>query len=169
MTEQWKAICGYGNRYEVSDQGRIRAVAYMQPYNHWRTGKRLYRRKKEHFITTPVINSGYQVAWLSHEYKTKPQLVHRLVAEAFVPKNSGAVVNHINGVKTDNRASNLEWVTDAQNKIHAVDLGLNTQAIAVCDPQTGATYPSIARAARLARVSTRTVRRSFAKVARCPA
>lgn len=166
MTEVWKPIAGYGDRYEISDQGRVRAVPYLQPYNHWRTGERHFRRTKMKMKATPIINSGYQVVWLSHEYEVRPQLVHRLVAEAFVPSGSGFVVNHKNGVKTDNRASNLEWVTDADNKNHAVDLGLNTQAIAVKHPATGRTYPSMTRAAREAGVCHRTVRNTFERVLR---
>ena len=51
--------------------------------------------------------------------------VHRLVANAFVPKRKGKPnINHINGIKTDNPASNLKWCSQSKNHIHAFKTGL---------------------------------------------
>jgi hypothetical protein len=51
--------------------------------------------------------------------------IHRLVAECHIPNpNNYPQINHINGNKSDNSVKNLEWCTNSQNQIHAIDSGL---------------------------------------------
>ena len=69
---------------------------------------------------TPCRNSrGYMQVVLCKDLKYKNYTIHRLVAEAYVDNvNNYKMVNHINGIKADNRIENLEWVTASQNIQH---------------------------------------------------
>jgi hypothetical protein len=70
---------------------------------------------------------GYRMVTLRNNGKQVQRFVHRLVAQYFVDGfSSGLQVNHIDGVKTNNAASNLEWVTAKENLRHAVRSGLWT-------------------------------------------
>lgn len=70
-------------------------------------------------------DTGYLVISLWKNNVGKTYNIHRLVAEAFVPNTEDKpVVNHKNGIKTDNTVNNLEWVTKLENEQHARDMGL---------------------------------------------
>ena len=74
----------------------------------------------------PNKNTGYHTVVLrSINYKTKALYVHRLVAGAYIPNpKNKPQVNHIDGDKSNNHVSNLEWVTQKENMKHAKDIGL---------------------------------------------
>lgn len=70
-------------------------------------------------------NVGYARVTLSENGKLKREAVHRIVAKHYIPNpDNSKFVNHKNGVKTDNRVENLEWVTCQENTVHAFDTGL---------------------------------------------
>lgn len=72
------------------------------------------------------IKNGYHLICVSGVWKP----IHRYVADTFIPKVEGKTyVNHINGIKSDNRVQNLEWCTHAENMQHARDTGLWTPQV----------------------------------------
>lgn len=99
--------------------------------------------------------NGYMSFCVKINGKYKRYSVHRLVATAFYGKNNGMVVNHINGIRSDNRIDNLEFITQADNVKHAFKTGLNDitkqhKKVARIDPisnEITATYDSIKEAA----------------------
>ena len=104
-------------RYEVSNLGRVRNA---------RTGWVLKQSKNDW---------GYLKVDLCYQGQQKTCKVHTLVATAFVEGwREGLQVNHKNGVKTDNRAENLEWVTSSENHRHSRNvLLLEVKPVALLD------------------------------------
>lgn len=112
--EEWRSVVGLDGRYEVSSMGRLRSVG---------TRKRGpgYDGDGHYYFTLASRVSGYPVAGLTVNGKTRQYYVHSMVAEAFLcPRPDGLHANHKNLDRTDNRACNLEWVTPRQNAIHGL-------------------------------------------------
>lgn len=101
----WKVIEGFP-RYEVSNQGEIRIINYRNLGY-----PRILKTRKSH--------NGYDIVNLYNDGKMKTVKVHRTVAIAFIPNPENKLrVNHINERKDDNRAENLNWMTDEENANH---------------------------------------------------
>lgn len=102
--EKWVDIKGYEGLYMISDQGNIKALPKYVPYTH-ANGKQCYRAAKEQIMVPHDNGNGYQYITLRKNKVRKNYYVHRLVAEAFCEHPAGCdYVDHINNVKTDNRA-----------------------------------------------------------------
>lgn len=110
QNEEWKPIPGMNGEYEVSDQGHVRSL----------------KSGKVHILTPKMNNSGYfRVAITLNGIRCR-KYIHHLVALAYIGERPAKHdVNHINGVKTDNRPENLNYLTRAENMKHAREHGLH--------------------------------------------
>lgn len=100
------AFVGYSN-YAVTEDGKV------------------FSFNSNSFKLLKEDKSGYMRVYLSSNSKKKWFLVHRLVAQAFIPNpENKKTVNHIDGNKKNNHVSNLEWNTYSENLNHAIDIGL---------------------------------------------
>lgn len=122
MNEVWKDVVGYEGLYEVSDLGNIRSKSRTI---HIVQSNREYDLVTEGKLLKPQpFRDGYVGVWLYGKGTTgnkngKLYSVHRLVAKAFHDNpNDYPEVNHINEIKTDNRACNLEWCSHKVNCCH---------------------------------------------------
>lgn len=102
-----KPIAHFENRYEVSNTGSVLSL------------------KTNEFLT-PILNpNGYFKVSLSKNGEHQQLLVHRLVALHYLPNPyQHNYVNHLDGVKTNNDFTNLEWCTSEHNAQHALETGL---------------------------------------------
>jgi hypothetical protein len=116
--EVWKNIIGFEGYYEISNLGEVRSIFY----NKGKLNSKLKQTNR---------NNGYMFVILYKNGVKHNKNIHRLVAESFIlnPEKKEQV-NHINGIKSDNKVENLEWNTMSENMIHAFKNGLMNQS---CD------------------------------------
>jgi hypothetical protein len=100
----------FNGKYEISNTGQVRRI---------KSGR----------ILKPSVTKGYLRLTLSNGPFRVNKNVHSLVAEAFIgEKPNGLIINHINGIKTDNRIENLEYVTYKHNRLHAIKNNLSSES-----------------------------------------
>lgn len=154
--EIWKDVVGYENHYSVSNTGIVKSKLRMVEKEN---RERQFVNTSEK-ILKQAIKQGYSRVSLSKKGKVKEFRVHRLVAIAFIPNpENKKEVNHINGIKNDNRVENLSWCTPAENIKHAWDKGLTKRRFNSSDSKKVMKmsidgedleeYPSVAEAMRL--------------------
>lgn len=111
LQEEWRPVPGFEEFYEVSDAGQIRRLPELR-------------------VLKPHVPPGrYAGVTLTGGGKRERWYVHRLVATAFL-EGSGEVVRHLNHVRTDNRAANLAWGSQADNIRDAMRAGRNAVGMA---------------------------------------
>lgn len=130
IMEEWKFIPGYENMYLASNLGNVKSLQKRT-----RSGTRV--------LKSTISNAGYMLIDLVKDSKVKKHSVHRLVALSFIPNpENKSQVNHINGIKTDNRSENLEWNTRSENQLHSIEIGLRT-TVGVKNSQVKLTEDSV--------------------------
>lgn len=117
IQEEWIPCPDYEESYQVSNFGRVRSVDRI-------SGSRRGITKGKLLVQT-LNRKRYLEVRLFKNSKSVFKIVHRLVAKAFIPNlNNLKQVNHIDGIKSNNKVDNLEWTTNSENQKHAYKLGL---------------------------------------------
>lgn len=112
--EIWKDIDGYEGLYQVSNLGRIKSFVKWDVYNKYHYEERILKPFKN--------NKGYLEISLVKDKTRSNKFIHRLVANAFIPKIQGKnIVNHKDFNPLNNNVENLEWVTQKENTIYSVE------------------------------------------------
>src|SRR5260221_8651090 len=140
LTEEWRPvpIAGLGDFYEVSSLGRVRSVDRICH------GVKRPRRCDGKILKHRVNKVGYPQISMWRYGQGKTVNVHRLVAIAFIPNPTNLpMVNHIDGVKTNSAAANLEWTNDTLNKQHAINVGIITRFKKLLTPEEVAEIRSL--------------------------
>lgn len=161
--EIWRDVAGFEEYYQVSNLGRIKRNERFDTYIRTDTGKECTRIFPEKIMKQSTSHDGYKQI----EFRTKENHryanVHRVVAEAFIPNpDKKPQINHIDGVRDNNKVENLEWCTcreNIQDQIHRsgrdplISVIRKKQGVKVKCLETQTVYPSLGVPAKLLKTS----------------
>lgn len=116
--EVFYPLKGWEGIYEINKNGQVKSLSInVQGIGNGKVWT------KERIKNTFVDKDGYIVTGLAKNNKSRGYSIHRLIAITFIPNpENKPCVNHINGIKYDNRIENLEWVTYSENERHKYDV-----------------------------------------------
>lgn len=121
---EWRPVVGFEGYLEVSDEGYIRRTPRL--VNHRWNSKMLLNPKT---LARYTNRKGYYYSRTEINCKSTHICIHKAVAEAFIPNpENKPQIDHIDGDKSNNKVSNLRWVTNRENYDYSVELGLRVNS-----------------------------------------
>lgn len=156
VNEIWRDIDEFSRQYQISNLGRVKSLDRLV----FHRGNGEYHLLKGKLLSTRNNNCGYVSVRLSKNGKTYTRFIHRLLSSAFIPNpQNKKCINHLNGIKTDNRLENLMWSSHKENIVHAYETELiKPKSKKVIDKCSGEIFENVKAAAASINRNYNTVR-----------